>query len=215
MKIAMLGTGQVAHMLANKLVSLGHQVRMGAREATNEKAAAWAAEVGEAGSPGPVADAAAFGELTINCTAGQHTLTALEMAGAPNLAGKTLLDVANPLDFSQGFPPRLSVCNDDSLGEQVQRAFPDAKVVKSLNTMANPIMVDPDRIGGETDVFVCGDDEGAKGQVIELLQSFGWPAPIDMGGIDAARGLEAWLLWWTRLWKAFGTADFNIKIVRS
>ena len=135
MKIGVLGTGIVGSTIASKLSELGHEVRMGSRSASNENARAWAAGAGPGASEGNFADAAAFGQLVVNCTAGVHSLDALAAAGAGNLVGKVLIDVATPLDFSQGIPPRLGVCNTDSLGEQIQRAFPETKVVKALNTM--------------------------------------------------------------------------------
>src|SRR2546423_3569703 len=189
MRIGVLGTGGVGQTLATKLVELGHEVTMGARSAGSEKAAEWAAAAGERASEGSFADAAAHGELLFNCTAGAASLDALRAAGEGELSGKVLIDVANPLDFSQGMPPMLTVCNDDSLGEQIQREFPDARVVKALNTISSMVMVDP--IDG-TNLFICGDDAGAKQEVAELLASFGWAADsiVDLGGIDAARGTE-------------------------
>ena len=175
--------------------------------------------MGRGGGPrseGSFADAASFGEVVFNCTAGVHSLDALEAAGAGNLAGKVLVDVANPLDFSQGMPPKLSVCNTDSLGEQIQRAFPEARVVKALNTLNCLVMVDPARVPGEHDIFISGNDEGAKAQVCELLGSFGWPAEriVDLGDITGARGAEMYLLLWLRLFGAVQTGDFNVKVVR-
>jgi hypothetical protein len=214
--IGVLGTGMVGKTIATKLVALGHQVMMGSRTAGNETAAEWVTSAGSGASQGTFADAAAFGELVFNCTAGTGSLEALEMAGAENLAGKTLVDVANPLDFSQGMPPRLFICNTDSLAEQIQRAFPDARVVKTLNTVNHELMVDPGKVPGRHDVFVCGNDESAKAEVVELLGSFGWAAEsiIDLGDISAARGTEAYLLLWLRLRGAFQTGHLNIKVVR-
>ncbi|HEX7145767.1 MAG TPA: NAD(P)-binding domain-containing protein, partial [Gaiellaceae bacterium] len=211
-----LGTGMVGKTIATKLVSLGHEVTMGSRSAGNEEASGWASEAGDRARHGTFADAAGAGDIVVNCTAGARSLDALRAAGEPNLAGKVLIDVANPLDFSHGMPPTLSVANTDSLGEQIQRAFPDAKVVKALNTMRCDVMVDPGRVPGEHDVFVCGDHEQAKREVRELLRSFGWAddSVIDLGAISSARGTEGYLLLWLRLWEALGTADLNIKVVR-
>jgi predicted dinucleotide-binding enzyme len=216
MRVAVLGTGVVGKAIASKLVELGHDVLMGSRTADNEEAEAWASGAGERASHGTFADAAASAELVFNCTTGTASLEALGAAGEPSLSGKPLIDVANPLDFSAGFPPTLSVMGADSLGEQVQRAFPDAKVVKALNTMNCQVMVDPARVPGDHDVFVCGNDEDAKAQLAELLQSFGWPegSIVDLGDISAARGVEAYVLLWVRLYGAFGTGDLNVKVVR-
>jgi predicted dinucleotide-binding enzyme len=216
MKVAVLGTGMVGKTLASKLAELGHDVAMGSRRPDNEEAAAWASGAGEGASHGTFADAAESAELVLNCTAGTASVEALNAAGEQSLSGKLLIDVANPLDFSAGFPPTLSVMGADSLGEQIQRAFPEAKVVKALNTMNCEVMVDPARVPGDHDVFVCGDDEDAKAQVGKLLQSFGWPESsiVDLGDISAARGAEAYVLLWLRLYGAFDTGDLNIKVVR-
>jgi predicted dinucleotide-binding enzyme len=201
-KIGVLGTGTVGRTIAAKLVELDHDVLVGSRTAKEDAVT--------------FADAAAHGELLFNCTAGDKSLEALRMADADNLADKTLVDVANPLDFSQGMPPILAVCNSDSLGEEIQRLFPRSKVVKALNTVNCNVMVDPSIVPGEHDVFVCGNDEGAKNEVRELLGSFGWPAERinDLGDITAARGTEMYLPLWLRLMGVAGGANFNIKVVR-
>lgn len=214
MRIAVLGTGSVGRRIADKLVELGHEVTMGSRSADNEALREWAAGTGEGATGATFADAAAAGELVFNCTSGQGSLEALTAAGAANLAGKVLVDVSNPLDFSRGMPPTLSVCNDDSLGERIQAAFPEAKVVKSLNTVGHQVMTEPGRLPDAHNVFVCGEDEGAKETVTELLVEFGWPREsiVDLGGVEAARGTEMYLPLWLRLMSALGTADFNIQI---
>jgi 8-hydroxy-5-deazaflavin:NADPH oxidoreductase len=214
MRIAVLGTGDVGNRLATKLVSLGNEVMMGSRTAKNPKAAAWAQVNGAKASIGTFEDAAKFGEVVFNCTAGAVSLQALKLAGKKNLAAKVLVDVANPLDFSKGMPPTLTVCNTDSLGEQIQRAFPDAKVVKALNTIGNQVMVNPAMVPGEHDTFVCGNDPQAKAKVVEILHAFGWKSPIDLGDIQAARGLEMMLPVWVELMVALRTRDFNFKIAR-
>jgi predicted dinucleotide-binding enzyme len=215
MKIGILGSGAVGNTVGGKLVALGHEVKMGSRTANNEKAAAWVAKAGKGASQGTFADAAAFGEIVFNCSNGNATLEVLQQAGEKNFDGKIVVDLANPLDFSKGFPPSLSVANTDSLGEQVQRALPSAKVVKALNTVANAVMVDPSRVKGDHDVFVCGNDAGAKAQVTQILREwFGWTHVIDLGDITHARGTEMYLPLWVRLYGALGTADFNIHVVK-
>jgi 8-hydroxy-5-deazaflavin:NADPH oxidoreductase len=217
MRIGVLGTGMVGHALATKLVQLGHEVTMGSRTEGNEKAVAWAESAGANASHGTFADAAAAGELIVHCTAGMHALAALGEAGVANLSGKVVIDVSNPLDFSGGMPPTLAVCNTDSLGEQIQSTFEDAKIVKALNTMNCYVMVDPTLVPGDHAVFIAGDDADAKKQVSELLASFGWtPAQVvDLGGIRASRGLEMWLPLWITLMGALGTPNFNVALMRS
>jgi predicted dinucleotide-binding enzyme len=214
MRIGVLGTGGVGRTLAGALVALGHEVRMGSRTSGNEAAVAWAAEAGELASEGTFAVAADFGELVINATAGAASLQALEQAGAEELAGKVLIDVSNPLDFSKGMPPTLTVCNDDSVGEQIQAGFPDARVVKTLNTMTAALMVEPGLVPGTHTIFVAGNDDDAKAQAKELLEGFGWPPEsiLDLGDISAARGMEMYLPLWLRLWGATGTGVLNVEV---
>ena len=217
MKIAVLGTGMVGETIASKLVQLGHEVMMGSRTANNEKAAAWVTKAGKGASQGTFADAARHGEMAFNCTAGVGSLDALKAAGADNLKGKVLVDLANPLDFSKGMPPRILVNSDDSLGEQIQRAFPDTRVVKTLNTVNCLLMVDAARVaGGDHTMFMAGNDVPAKGRVAEILRGwFGWKHLLDLGDISAARGMEWYLGLWVRSWGALGTGDFNVKIVKN
>jgi predicted dinucleotide-binding enzyme len=214
MKIGVFGTGMVGSAIATKLVQVGHDVRMGSRAAGNEKAVAWAKSTGARASEGSFADAAAHGELLFNCTSGGVSLAALQAAGAANLKGKVLVDVSNPLDFSRGFPPTLSVCNTDSVGEQIQRAFPEAKVVKALNTMTAAVMVNPSAVPGDHEVFLCGNDAEAKARVTELLRSFGWRSILDLGDITAARGMEMILPIWLRLMGTLKMPMFNFHIAR-
>jgi len=226
MKIAVFGTGMVGQALAGKLAGLGHDVTVGTRDpdATllrtepdafgNPPFTVWREAHAEVGLATPV-EAAGGAELIVNATNGAGSIAMLELAGEDNLVGKVLVDVANPLDFSQGRPPTLFVSNTDSLGEQIQRRFPQARVVKTLNTMNCEVMVDPAKVPGEHDVFVCGEDADAKRQVSELLQSFGWPDGRirDLGGIESARGTEMYVALWLRLWGALGTGYFNIQVV--
>lgn len=216
MRVAVLGTGGVGRAIADRLLKLGHQVTMGSRSAEGEALGEWLAGAGEGAAGGTFAEAAAASELVFNCTAGAASLAALEAAGAESLAGKTLVDVANPLDFSAGFPPTLSVCNDTSLAEQIQAAFPETRVVKSLNTVNSSVMVDPGRVRGEHSIFVCGEDAAAKAQVRALLEAIGWPSAsiLDLGDLTAARGLEMYVTLWVRLYGVLETPDFNIAIAR-
>jgi predicted dinucleotide-binding enzyme len=214
MRIAVLGTGMVGHTLATKLVELGHEVRMGSRDMANPDAREWAASAGERASNGNFLAAAEFGELVFNCTAGAFSLEALEQVRDEALSGKVLVDVANALDSSRGRPPTLTVANTDSLGEQIQRRFPEARVVKALNTINHEVMVDPARVPGAHDVFVAGNEADAKAQVTDVLESFGWPRDqiVDLGGIEAARGMEMYLALWLRLVGALGTRHLNIHV---
>src|SRR4051794_35712514 len=158
MRVAVLGTGVVGRTIASKLLELGHEVRMGSRSAGGEALGEWLAAAGEGAKGGTFADAAEGSELIFNCTAGTASLAALGAAGTENLAGKTVVDVSNPLDFSHGMPPTLAVCNDDSVAERIQGAFPEARVVKALNTVTSAVMVDPGRVRGDHSIFVCGED---------------------------------------------------------
>jgi predicted dinucleotide-binding enzyme len=215
-RIAVLGTGIAGRTLATKLAELGHEVRMGSRDGAKEEAAQWAAAAGDKAGHGTFTEAAEFGEVVFNCTAGVGSVAALELAGADALEGKVIVDIANALDFSQGMPPTLAVANTDSLGEQIQRAYPRARVVKALNTVNCEVMVDPGLVPGEHDLFICGDDESAKSEVVSLLESFGWSREqiVDLGGITAARGTEMYLPLWLALMRALGTARFNIHVAR-
>jgi predicted dinucleotide-binding enzyme len=214
-RIGVLGTGVVGQTVASKLVEVGHQVMMGSREAGNEQAVGWADQSGEGASAGSFADAAEFGEIVVNATAGTGSLEALDAAGEANLAGKVLIDVSNPLTFETG-RLTLTVCNTDSVGEQIQRAFPEARVVKTLNTMANEVMIHPEQIPGRHCVFVSGDDADAKQHVAGMLESFGWPPQsiVDLGGIDTARGTEMYLVLWIEMMQARGDRLFNIAIAQ-
>ena len=159
------------------------------------------------------AGAASFGAVVINATNGAHALEALHRAGAENLAGKVLIDIANALDFSQK-PPVLSVVNTDSLGETIQRAFPEARVVKTLCTVNAKVMVDPARLPGEHVIFLSGNDDAAKQDVRALLAGFGWRQIVDLGPIESARAQEMMMPMWLRLWGALGTVDFNWMLTR-
>jgi len=216
MKIAVLGTGIVGDTIGSKLVELGHVVMMGSRTSTNEKAKAFVAKNHGKSSAGTFTDAAAFGEIIFNCTAGMGSIEALKLAGENNLNGKILVDLANSLDFSKGMPPSLSIVNTNSLGEEIQKTFPKARVVKALNTMWCGLMVCPNLINGaDHTTFICGNEATAKEKVKELLKSFGWLDKniLDLGDITKARGTEMYLPLWLSIYGATNNGAFNIKIV--
>jgi predicted dinucleotide-binding enzyme len=215
-KIGVLGTGSVGQTLGGKLVSLGHDVKMGARDAGNEKARAWVAQAGPRASAGTFRDAAEHGEIVIHAARGTAAPETLRAAGEENLKGKVLWDLANPLDFSKGMPPTLFTgAAQDSIAERIQKQLPETKVVKALNMVNATVMIAPERTGGEGEAFLAGNDPAAKEKVSGLLREFGWKRIVDLGDVTAARGMEAYLLLWLRLWDVLGTPDFNIRIVRA
>ncbi len=193
MKIGVLGTGDVGKALGKAFLALGHEVKMGAREAGNAKAVAWAKEMGPKASHGTFADAAAFGDMVVLCTLGMANESCLRAAGPAHFRGKLVIDSTNPLDHSAGMPPGLAP--GESGGELVQRLLPDANVVKAFNTVGNAHMFRPDFPGGPPDMFICGDSEDAKKQVTALLGEFGWNT-IDIGGIATSHYLEAMCMVW-------------------
>jgi 8-hydroxy-5-deazaflavin:NADPH oxidoreductase len=212
MKIGVLGTGAVGQTIGAKFVAMGHDVMMGARAANNEKVVGFANRTG--GKAGTFADAAEHGELIFNGTRGDTSLGMLSGLSL-QLDGKVLVDVANPLDFSAGFPPHLTVSNTDSLAEQIQRALPKTFVVKSLNTVTAAVMIEPSRVPGRHTIFVSGNDMHAKGKVQDFLRSLGWQSIIDLGDITSARAAEQLLPLWVRLLGVLGTADFNIAVMKA
>jgi predicted dinucleotide-binding enzyme len=214
MRFGIIGTGTVGRTLAGKLVVLGHEVMLGSRSKDNAAALDWSAQSGPRGHCGTFAEAAEFGDIVINATSGTVSLSALRMAGAERLAGKVLIDVSNPLIFSSTGEVTLNPVSDDSVGEQIQREFPEARVVKALNTVNAAVMVDPGRVPGEHNLFIAGEDADAKDQVRAVLVEFGWPeqAVLDLGGIAAARGMEMLMPFWLNLMRRFGHADFNYSI---
>jgi hypothetical protein len=226
MRIGVFGTGMVGQALAGRLAELGHDVMIGTRDVPAALARSQPDRYGNPGfgpwhaqhpkvKVGTLLETGAHGELLINATSGGASLEVLRLAGAGTLAGRVLIDVANPLDFSRGMPPSLSVCNTDSLGEQIQRTFPALKVVKALNTTNASVMANPAAVGGgDHTLFVCGNDAAAKARVTELVRSFGWRDVVDVGDITAARGTEMLLPIWLRLLGALKTPLFNFKVVR-
>jgi predicted dinucleotide-binding enzyme len=227
MRIAVLGTGWVGRAIGGKLADIGHAVTIGTRDpdalmartepdlAGRPPFSAWHAEHPTVGVE-TFADAARDAELIVNATQGAASLDALTAAGEANLAGKVLIDISTPLDFSHGMPPSLFVCNTDSLGEQIQAVFPGAKVVKTLNTVTADVMIDPRSVAnGEHTMYVCGNDAGAKAEVTSLLKDgFGWKHVLDLGGIETARALEMALPLWLAIVMKTNDRMFNFSVVR-
>jgi len=213
MKIGVLGTGATGRTIASKLVQLGHDVMLGSRDEANPNAVAWAKDEGHNALYGTFMNAAEFAEIIFNCTLGSASLNALQLAGEKNLKGKILIDTSNPLDRTTD-TWTLTVCNTDSLGEQIQRMFPDTKVVKTLNTVNANVMVDPSKLIEKTDVFVSGNDIEAKATVVRILREwFGWREVIDLGNITTSRSVEMYVPLWHNLRTAISSQRFNIKIV--
>ena len=213
--IAVLGTGIVGRTLATKLAALGHRVGLGARDASNETARGWVTGVGTGAAHGTFADVASRADVLFVCTAGSAALDALASVGAERLDGKIMIDVTNALEHIPNAAPRLSLGPDDSLGEQIQRAYPRTRVVKALSTVNCNVMVDPGRVaGGDHHLLLCGDDGDAKARVTDDLRAwFGWQNILDLGDITAARAIEGYVALWIRLRLALGTSDFNVKLV--
>jgi predicted dinucleotide-binding enzyme len=225
MKIGIIGGGSVAQTLGAALIGKGHQVAIGIRSTSAAELARprtyaatladWQAKTG--GQVLTLAEAAAFGEVIINASLGEASVAALTQAGAANLAGKVLIDVSNPLDFSRGMPPALlpAFSGHTSLGEQIQSAFPEARVVKAFNTIAAAVMVNPALVPGDHDLFLSGNDAAAKALVTDLARDFGWTHVTDLGDITGARASEAVLPFWVRLMMTGGSPIFNIHVTRA
>jgi predicted dinucleotide-binding enzyme len=212
MKLGVLGSGMVGQAISARLAELGHDVMIGTRDPN--KLSEWQASHQDV-KLGSFAETAEHGAIVFNATNGAASLEALKLAGASNLNGKILVDIAEPLDFSMGMPPSLFVSNTDSLGEQIQRAFPQVKVVKTLNTVTANVMVYPRNVAnGDHHVFVSGNDAQAKAQVVDILKSFGWIHILDLGDLTTARATEMYIAIWLRMWGALGTGMFNIKIMK-
>lgn len=226
MKVGIFGTGMVAQTIAPKFIELGHNVFIGTR---NVEATLANTSPNQYGMPpfsewyknhsniklGSFAEVASNGELLINATSGTGALEALKSIDPKNLKGKILIDISNPLDFSKGFPPSLTICNTDSLGELIQRTLPDLKVVKALNTLNASVMINPSLIPGDHNLFICGNDEAAKNSVVDLLETFGWKRKniIDLGDITNSRATEMLLPIWVRLYGKLKTPLFNFNVV--
>ncbi len=226
MNIAVLGTGSVGQTLAVKLHSLDHSVFMGTRNVEKSLAKtgkdSWGnEEVGTWIKSHPEISLVTFkkavqsgNDLIVFAMNGGAAMDCLGSVGEDLLGGKVMIDITNPLDFSNGFPPSLTVCNTDSLAEQIQRKYPSLRVVKSLNTMSHLVMVDPGKISGDHSVFMSGNDHTAKSLVASVLASFGWKEHciIDLGDISTARGTEMVLPLWLRLYGKINDPYFNFHI---
>lgn len=220
MKIGILGTGSVGQTIGTALIAKGHEVMMGSRSASNEKAKAWVAKNGANAGNGTFGEAAKFGDLIFICLNGSIIPVALQQAGAANFIDKVVIDVTNPLDFSHGMPPSLlpQYCNTYSLGEEIQKLLPDAKVVKGLNTVTANLMVNANLVNdGNHNLFICGNDIDAKNKVKHLLaDNFNWKPEniLDFGDIKSARLTEAIVPFWVGAMQVLGTPMFNYIVVK-
>jgi predicted dinucleotide-binding enzyme len=212
-RVGVLGSGEVGRRLAMGFCSRGHDVMIGSRDPGKPELRDWLSGDGKGVQAGTFAQTAAHGELLALAVLGDAAEQAIADAGPDNFGGKVVIDAMNPLDFSAGFPPKLSVTGEDSLGERVQRALPDAKVVKAFNTIGNASFVDPAFSEGKPTMLIAGDDTDAKRTVGDVLADFGWPAPVDIGGIEASRELEAICIAWVKIGGARGAWDHGFKLL--
>jgi 8-hydroxy-5-deazaflavin:NADPH oxidoreductase len=212
-QVGVLGSGEVGRRLAAGFGSRGHDVMIGSRNPDKPELREWLLGDGSGTEAGTFAQTAAFGELLVLAVLGDAAEQAIADAGADSFSDKVVIDAMNPLDFSAGFPPRLSIAGEDSLGERVQRAVPDAKVVKAFNTIGNPYFVDPVFSEGQPTMLIAGNDEGAKRTVGDVVADFGWPDPVDIGGIEGSRELEAICIAWVKIGGARGSWDHGFKLL--
>jgi 8-hydroxy-5-deazaflavin:NADPH oxidoreductase len=212
-RVGVLGSGEVGRRLAAGFRGRGHDVMVGSRDPGQAELREWLSGDGAGIEAGTFAQAAEYGELLVLAVLGNAAEEAITAAGPENFSGKVVIDAMNPLDFSGGFPPKLSIMGEDSLGERVQRALPDAKVVKAFNTIGNPYFVDPKFSEGEPTMLIAGDDEGAKRTVTDALADFGWSDTVDIGGIEGSRELEAICIAWVKIGGARGSWDHGFKLL--
>ncbi len=212
-RVGVLGTGEVGRRLAGGFSSRGHDVMIGSREPDKPELREWLDGDGSGVEAGSFAQAAEHGDLVVLAVLGDAAEAAIAEAGADNFNGKVVIDAMNPLDFSAGFPPKLSISGEDSLGERVQRALPDANVVKAFNTIGNQYFVDPSFSGGEPTMLIAGNDEHAKRLVRDLLADFGWSDTVDIGGIEGSRELEAICIAWVKIGGVRGAWDHGFKLL--
>jgi 8-hydroxy-5-deazaflavin:NADPH oxidoreductase len=212
-RVGVLGSGEVGRRLASGFASRGHSVMIGSREPGKPELGEWLSGEGAGIEAGTFAQTVSHGELLALAVLGTAAEQVIADAGPSDFSGKVVIDATNPLDFSGGFPPKLAISGEDSLGERVQRALPDAKVVKAFNTIGNPYFVDPSFREGQPTMLIAGDDEDAKRTVGDVLAEFGWPDPVDLGGIEGARELEAICIAWVKIGGTRGAWDHGFKLL--
>lgn len=213
MRVGVLGSGEVGRCVAAGFSGRGHEVMIGSRDPAKAELREWLAGDGSGIEVGTFAETAAHGELLVLAVLGNAAEEAIADAGPDNFKGKIVIDAMNPLDFSGGFPPKLSIDGEDSLGERVQRALPDARVVKAFNTIGNPYFVDPSFSEGQPTMLIAGDDQSAKDTVRDVLTDFGWSDTVDIGGIEGSRELEAICVVWVKIGGARGAWDHGFKLL--
>ena len=213
MRVGVLGSGEVGRRLAEGFCGRGHEVMIGSRDPDKAELRDWLSGDGSGIEAGSFEQAAAHGELIVLAVLGNAAEEAIAGAGPDNFRGKVVIDAMNPLDFSGGFPPKLSITGEDSLGERVQRALPDARVVKAFNTIGNPYFVDPSFSEGQPTMLIAGDDQEAKDTVRNVLTDFGWSDTVDIGGIEGSRELEAICIVWVKIGGARGAWDHGFKLL--
>jgi predicted dinucleotide-binding enzyme len=214
-KVGVIGSGDVGQALGRGFASRGYKVKIGSRTPNSEKLKVWMEKCEGEVSVGTFSEVAAHGEILVLATLGTGVEEAINLSGRDKFARKLVIDATNPLDFSRGMPPGLFVGTTDSLGERVQRMLPSAKVVKCFNIVNYQTMVNPKKSEGLPDMLICGNDEDAKRRVAEILREFGWGEPIDIGGIDGARWLEAYTALWVRLAVKLGNWTIAAKFLKS
>ena len=212
-RVGVLGTGEVGRRLAAGFRARDHDVMIGSRDPGKPDLREWLSDEGAGIEVGTFAQAAAHGEFLVLSVLGSAAEEAIAEAGRENFTGKVVIDAMNPLDFSGGFPPKLSISGEDSLGERVQRALPDARVVKAFNTIGSPYFVDPSFGEGPPTMLIAGDDEEAKRTVGDVLADFGWSHVVDIGGIEGSRELEAICIAWVKIGGQRGSWDHGFRLL--